>query len=125
MMKTSNKMHMTTKPMKMMRMEIKADDNKAYEDDENGDQEQDEEIDEEYDRINEEEIEDLFQEQREQANPNQHCKDEGQGGNEAKEEEQTEDYDRSNNQIQERNPDQESHKQRVLLCIGHGPVPLQ
>jgi hypothetical protein len=55
-----------------------ADGDETYEDNENRDQEQDEEIDEEF-WINEEEIKDLFKEQREQANPNQHCKDEGQG----------------------------------------------
>jgi hypothetical protein len=52
------------------------DDDEAYEDYENGDQEQDNEIYEEYNRIDKEEIEDLIEDQREQANPNQHCEDE-------------------------------------------------
>jgi hypothetical protein len=62
-------------------------------DDNNGDQEQEKDIDEEYDRIDEEEIEDLFEDQREQANPNQHCKGEEQGKDEAKEEEEQSDDD--------------------------------
>jgi hypothetical protein len=68
-----------------------ADDDEAYEDDENEDQEQDDEIDIEYDRIDEEEIEDLIEDQREQANPNQHCEDEEQGEDEAEEEEESDD----------------------------------
>jgi hypothetical protein len=68
-----------------------ADDDEAYEDDENW--EQDEEIDKEYNQINEEEIEDLVEDQREQANPNQHCEDDRQGDNEAKEEEEQSDDD--------------------------------
>jgi hypothetical protein len=69
-----------------------ADDDKAYEEHKNGDQEQDKEIDDKYDRIDEEELEDLIEDQWEQANPNQHREDEGQGDDEAEgEEEQSDD----------------------------------
>jgi hypothetical protein len=68
-----------------------ADDDKAYEDNENRDQEQDKEIDDEYDQIDEELLEDLIEDQLEQANPNQHCKDEGQGDDEVKREEEQSD----------------------------------
>jgi hypothetical protein len=57
---------------------IQQDDDEAYDDNENGDPEQDEDIDKEYDRINEDEIEDLIEDQREQANPNQHREEEEQ-----------------------------------------------
>jgi hypothetical protein len=66
-----------------------ADDDKANEDDEN--EEQDKDIDEEYDQIDDEEIEDLIEDHWEQANPNQHREDEGQGDDEAEEEEQSDD----------------------------------
>jgi hypothetical protein len=70
---------------------IQQDNNKAYDDNENGDPEQDKEIDKEYDRIDEDEIKDLIEDQREQANPNQHCNEEEQGKHEAKEEESDDD----------------------------------
>jgi hypothetical protein len=66
-----------------------ADDDQAYKDNENGDQEKDEEIDDKY--FDEEELVDLIEDQREQANPNQHCEDEGQGNDKAKEEEEQSD----------------------------------
>jgi hypothetical protein len=68
-----------------------ADDDEAYDDYENGDPEQDKEIDKEYNRIDEDEIEDLIEDQREQANPNQHCDEEERGEHEANEEEESDD----------------------------------
>jgi hypothetical protein len=71
------------------------EDNKAYDDDENEDPEEAENIDNKYDWIDKDELEDLIEDEREQANPNQHREDEGQGKDEAvgeeEEEEQEED----------------------------------